>query len=113
MAYALIRTGYALKKVTKLQQQAVSAERKHNNIEALLANPNTPIVIGGLVAGFLGVKLADAIILDLENRLGKLADDVKQGIRDTVDIKLPTFGAPAPVAPSISDLITYIKKEIE
>ena len=112
MAYALIRAGYTLKQVTKLQQQAVSAERKHSNIEALLANPNTPIVIGGLVAGYLGVKLADAIILDLENRLGKLADDVKQGIRDTVDIKLPTFGAPAPTAPSISDLITYIKKEI-
>jgi len=113
MAYALIRAGYTLKQVTKLQQQAVSAERKHSNIEALLANPNTPIVIGGLVAGYLGVRLADSIIEDLENRLGKLADDVKQGIRDTVDIKLPTFGAPAPVAPSISDLITYIKKEIE
>jgi len=112
MAYALIRAGYALKEVTKLQQQAVSAERKHSNIEALLANPNTPIVIGGLVAGFLGVRLADAIIEDLEKRVGKLADDVKQRIRDTVDIKLPTFGAPAPVAPTISDLITYVKKEI-
>jgi len=112
MAYALIRAGYAIKKVTKLQQQAVSAERKHNNIEALLANPNTPIVIGGLVAGFLGVRLAESIITDLESRVGKVSDDIKEGIKEAVDIKLPTFGAPAPVAPTISDLVTYIKKEI-
>jgi len=63
-------------------------------------------------AGFLGVRLAEDIITDLESRVGKLSEDVKQGIKDSIDIKLPTFGAPAPTAPTISDLVTYIKKEI-
>jgi len=116
MAYALIPEGFELKQVTKLQQQAVDEyfgrERKGTYIDGILSNPNTPIVVGGLVAGFLGVRLADAIIEDLETRVGKLADDVKQGIKDTIDIKLPTFGAPAPTAPTISDLIKYLQEQV-
>jgi len=112
MAYALIPEGYELKQVTKLQDAAVKDKRRHDDVVALLANPNTPIVVGGLVAGFFGVRLADAIIGDLENRLGVLSEDVKQGIKDTIDIKLPTLGAPAPTAPTISDLITYLKAQV-
>lgn len=55
MAYALIPDGYSLKKVTKLQDQAVNAKRRHDDVEHLLANPNTPLVIGGLVTAFFGV----------------------------------------------------------
>jgi hypothetical protein len=57
-------------------------------VVALLNNPNTPLVVGGLVTAFFGVKLAEDIILDLESRLGALSDDVKQGIKDTVNIKI-------------------------
>ena len=112
MPYALIPDGYTLKKVTKLQKEAVNAKRRHDGVEALLNNPNTPLVIGGLVTAYFGVKIADDIIVDLENRLGALSEDVKQGIKETVTIKLPTFGAPAPTAPTLTDLIDYIKKEI-
>jgi len=112
MPYVLIPEGHKLEKATKLQVDAVSSKRRHDDVVALLANPNTPLVLGGLVTAFFGVKLAESIIEDLENRLGVLSEDVKQGIKDTVDIKLPTFGAPAPTAPTLSDLITYIKAEI-
>ena len=112
MPYVLIPDGHKLEKATKLQVDAVSSKRRHDDVVALLANPNTPLVLGGLVTAFFGVKLAEDIITDLENRLGALSEDVKQGIKDTVDIKLPTFGAPAPTAPTLSDLITYIKTEI-
>ena len=112
MAYALIPDGYSLKKVTKLQDHAVNAKRRHDNSEALLANPNTPLVIGGLITAFFGVRLAESIIADLETRLGALSEDVKQGIKDTVDIKLPTFGQPVPVTPTVSDLIDFIKREV-
>ena len=112
MPYVLIPDGHKLEKATKLQVDAVSSKRRHDDVVALLANPNTPLVLGGLVTAFFGVKLAESIIEDLENRLGALSEDVKQGIKDTVDIKLPTFGAPAPTAPTLSDLITYIKAEI-
>jgi hypothetical protein len=49
MAYALIPDGYSLKKVTKAQEQAVRAKRRHDDIMALLNNPNTPLVIGAAV----------------------------------------------------------------
>ena len=112
MAYEAVPIDVEIQKVTAAERDALSRYKIHENINTFLANENVPTVIGGFIAGFLGVKLAEDIITDLESRVGKLSADVKQGIRDTVDIKLPTFGAPAPTAPTISDLITYIKAEI-
>jgi len=112
MVYEAVPEGVELQKVTAAERDALSRYKIHENINTFLANENVPTVIGGFIAGYFGVKLAEDIIVDLENRLGKLSDDVKQGIKDTVSVKLPTFGAPAPVQPTISDLITYIKAEI-
>jgi len=112
MVYEAVPDDVEIQKITAQERDALSRYKIHENINTILANENVPVVIGGLIAGYFGVKLAEDIIVDLENRLGKLSDDVKQGIRDSVEIKLPTFGAPVPTAPTISDLITYIKAEI-
>jgi len=112
MTYEAVPDDVEIQKLTALERDALSRYKIHENINTFLANENVPVVIGGLVASYYGIKLAEEIIIDLENRLGKLGEDVKQGIKDTVSVKLPTFGAPAPVAPTISDLITYIKAEI-
>ena len=85
MPYALIPDGYSLKQVTKLQKQAVDDKRRHDDIVALLNNPNTPVVVGGAIATFFGVRFASDVITDLENKGVALTDDVKQKIRDTVD----------------------------
>ena len=85
MPYALIPDGYSLKKVTKLQKQAINDKRRHDDIVALLNNPNTPVVVGGAIATFFGVRFASDVITDLENKGVALTDDVKQKIRDTVD----------------------------
>ena len=85
MPYALIPDGYSLKKVTKQQKEAVDAKRRHDDIVALLNNPNTPVVVGGAIATFFGVRFASDVITDLENKGVALTDDVKQKIRDTVD----------------------------
>ena len=63
MAYALIPDGYSLKKVTKLQEQAVNAKRRHDNVQAFLENENDPLLIG---AGALAVSLPLLIALFLE-----------------------------------------------
>mgnify|MGYP006408106175 FL=1 len=97
MPYVLIPEGHKLEKATKLQVDAVSSKRRHDDVVALLANPNTPLVIGGLITAFFGVKLAEDIIADLETRLGALSDDVKEGIRETVNIKIQ---APVITTPS-------------
>jgi hypothetical protein len=112
MPYEAVPIDVEIEKLTPAQRDALSRHKIHENINTFLGNENTPIVIGGFIAGFLGVRLAESIIEDLETRVGKLSDDVKQGIKDTIEIKLPTFGAPAPVTPKLSDLITYIKAEI-
>ena len=110
MVYEAVPEGVEIQKVTAAERDALSRYKVHENINVLLANENLPVVIGGFIAGFLGVKLAEDIIADVESRVGKLSEDVKQGIKDTVDLKLPTLGAPVPVAPTISDLIKYTQE---
>jgi len=84
MAYALIPEGFKLEKVTRAQADAVSAKRRHDDIVALLNNTNTPLVLGGLVTAFFGARLAGDIISDLEDKVGAVSDDIKEGIVDTV-----------------------------
>ena len=60
MPYALIPDGYSLKKVTKLQKEAVNAKRRHDDVVALFNNPNTPIVAAGAA-----LALATPLIIDL------------------------------------------------
>jgi len=53
MAYALIPEGFELKKVTKLQQQAVDEyfgrERRGKYLSELLSNPTGPPIIAGII----------------------------------------------------------------
>ena len=60
MAYALIPDGYSLKKVTKMQEAAVNAKRRHDDVVALFNNPNTPLVGAGL-----GLVVATPLLIDL------------------------------------------------
>ena len=46
MPYALIPEGFELKKVTKAQEQAVNAKRRHDNVQAFIENENTPLLVG-------------------------------------------------------------------
>ena len=50
MPYALIPDGFTLKKVTKQQQDAVNRHRRHENVEALINNPEIikQIIITGV-----------------------------------------------------------------
>ena len=84
MPYALITDGYTLKSVTKLQKQALTEKRRHDDVVALLNNENTPLVLGGLVAGFFAVQTSKSVITELEGLLGELGDDVKLAIETGV-----------------------------
>ena len=80
MPYALIPDGFTLKKVTKAQEQAVSTHRRHEDTKALLENENTPLVVGGLVAGYFAVQTSKAVIEELEAELGQLSQNVKDAV---------------------------------
>ena len=81
MPYALIPDGYSLKKVTKLQKQAVNDKRRHANGVALLNNENTPLVVGGV--GLLAATplLLDLIITLLEEQNVSISDTQKEAIK--------------------------------
>ena len=84
MPYALIPDGYTLKSVTKLQKQALTEKRRHDDVVALFNNENTPLVLGGLVAGFFAIQTSKSVITELEGLLGELGDDVKLAIETGV-----------------------------
>ena len=88
MPYVLIPDGHKLEKATKLQVDAVSSKRRHDDVVALLANPNTPLVIGGMITAFFAVNVAEGIIEDLEETVGPIAEATKSTIRETIDIRL-------------------------
>ena len=90
MPYALVPDGHKLRKVTKMQQEAISAKRSHDDAVALLSNPNTPLVIGGAALVGTGVYFGEAIaekMLTLLEDAGEVISDagkatIKAGSKD-------------------------------
>ena len=108
MPYALIPDGYSLKKVTKLQKQAVNAKRRHDDIVAILANPNTPIVMGGLVTAYFATDLAKDVVKKVEETVGPIAEETKTAIQETIEIKV---SRPAAIRKAIVDFIDTLEFE--
>ncbi len=111
----MIPDGFSLKKVTRAQKDAVDAKRRHDDVVALLNNPNTPLVIGSAFATYFGVRLGRDIVTDLEARGVALTDDVKDKIKETVQAVNPldvdvtkfidTSAAPVQQEVTIRDLL--------
>ena len=54
MAYEAVPEGVEIQKLTAAQRDALSRYKIHENINTILANENTPLVIGaGVLAAFL------------------------------------------------------------
>ena len=86
MPYALIPDGYSLKKVTKLQKEAVNAKRRHDDFVALLNNPSGPptIAVGALiVATPIIIQALLPLILEKLEQLGyQLTDQAKAEVQE-------------------------------
>jgi hypothetical protein len=76
MPFALIPDGFSLVKVTKAQEKAVSDKRRHDDVVALLNNPNTPLVVAGLA----GAVLIPVFAEEIAERLGAPIEDVKEAV---------------------------------
>jgi aspartate/tyrosine/aromatic aminotransferase len=66
MPYALIPEGFKLEKVTKAQEEAVKAKRRHDDTVALLNNPNTPIIAAGTALVIATPLLIDILLKRIE-----------------------------------------------
>ena len=87
MPFALIPDGYSLKKVTKLQKQAVSDKRRHDNVMELLRNPSTLPTIATLIGGALIAKAVDDTLEGLVDQGINIVDQTKDAVKISVTSK--------------------------
>jgi len=99
MPYALIPDGYSLKKVTKLQKQAVNDKRRHDDVLAFLNNPELMKQIMIIIASYIALKEAQ----DVYDYLAKQGVNISQEVKDEYTKKRTVSGAPVGV--SIEDLL--------
>jgi 3-hydroxyisobutyrate dehydrogenase-like beta-hydroxyacid dehydrogenase len=99
MPFALIPDGFSLVKVTKAQEKAVSDKRRHDNVVALVNNPEIikQIIITG--TAYLIAKEGKQALLDLKNLGVNISQDVESAYT-----KKRQFGD-APVGVSIEQLV--------
>jgi hypothetical protein len=98
MPYALIPDGYTLKKVTKLQKQALNDKRRHDNVVAFINNPELmkQIIITGVA--FLAVREGQEVIDGLKEAGANISDTTISAYKKKRDIG-------APVSVSIEQLV--------
>ena len=95
MPFALIPDGFALKKVTKPEQDAVDEyfgrERRGSYLNTLLNNPATPPVVLAPVILFATGKLTEFILNYLKSEGVKITDDVVSNTKTAAEKVLETL----------------------
>ena len=94
MPYALIPDGFTLKKVTKAQEQAVNAKRRHDDVLAFIANPELMKQIIITVFAYLAVKEGQEALQDLKD----LGANITQDVEDAYTKKRAVKGAPVGIS---------------
>jgi hypothetical protein len=80
MPYALIPEGFTLKKVTKLQEDAVKEHRRHEDVKTFLNNETTPLLLGGALAVTLTPILWGVFLKLLTDQGVNLTEEQRQGL---------------------------------
>jgi len=98
----------------------VDAKRRHEDVLAILTNPNTPLVVGTAVATFFGVKYGEDLVKKLREEIGDFTEDTERKVREAVDAANPlkvdltqfidTSGAPVKPEVTIPDLVKELQK---
>ena len=108
MPYALIPDGFKLQKVTKMQQEAISAQRSHDDAVALLANPNTPLVVGGAAlvgtTVYFSERIADKMLEVLEDA-GEIITDAGKATIKSGSKNILQAAVLAPLAPLLLPIL--------
>jgi post-segregation antitoxin (ccd killing protein) len=107
MPFALIPDGYSLKKVTKLQQKAVSDKRRHDNVTTVLNNPEIvkQIIITGVA--FLAVREGKQALDELKDLGVNISKDAEEAFT-----RKRTFGVVPAGGVSLEDLVDEALKRI-
>ena len=100
MPVALVPDGFELKKVTKLQKDAVDKYYRHENVTALINNPEIIKQLIIVATGYLALKEAE----DLYDFLAEKGVAIKEEVKRDYT-KKRTVGAGAPVGVSIEQFV--------
>ena len=84
MPDALIPDGFTLKKVTKSQERAVNAKRRHDNVQTLLENPATIPVVASSLGLLVGGVLVDRILKFLADEGVEVSKSTAEKTKDAV-----------------------------
>ena len=84
MPDALIPDGFTLKKVTKSQERAVNAKRRHDNMQTLLENPATIPVVASSLGLLVGGVLVDRILKFLADEGVEVSKSTAEKTKDAV-----------------------------
>ena len=99
MPFALIPEGFKLQKVTKAQERAVDAKRRHDDMIALLNNPQTISSAVTLILAYLTAQSGKTAVQELKDLGASISDEVEDAFT-----KKRTFGD-APVGVSIEQIV--------
>ena len=107
MPYALIPDGFSLKKVTKLEKQAVDSKRRHDNVVTVLNNPEIikQIIVTGVA--FLAVREGKEALDDLKDLGVSISKDAEDAFT-----KKRSFGAPVATGVSFEQILEEGLKRI-
>jgi anion-transporting ArsA/GET3 family ATPase len=100
MPHALIPDGFTLKKVTKSEEKAIKDERRHENVTALVNNPEIIKQIIITVSAYLALRESKKAI----DELRELGATISEGAENAYT-KKRTFGQDVPVGVSIEQLV--------
>ena len=84
MPDALIPDGFTLKKVTKSQERAVNAKRRHDNMQTLLENPATIPVVASSLGLLAGGVLVDRILKFLADEGVEVSASTAEKTKDAI-----------------------------
>jgi hypothetical protein len=91
--YEAVPDDVEITKLTVGQRDALSRHRTHENINTILANENTPVLIGAAGLALLLPALIDALLQAQEDALNiTLTDTQKTKLVDYAQISLGPFG---------------------
>jgi len=94
MPYALVPKDYTLKKVTAGQKAAVDAKRSHENVMALIDNPEIIKQLIIVATGYLALKEAN----DFWDYASEQGVNISQDVKDEWTKKRSIAGAPVGVS---------------
>ena len=97
-----------IKKATKQEVEAVSAKRNQELLMAALQNPNTPLVLGGLIGTFFAIRFGDQLIDDLAQEGVNLTDAAKKQIKQSFSLEsIIKLGTPMGLSAALGTSLAY------